>query len=331
MRVPLLCLALALPVWAEPTIRWIDHTGGARTARVQRTLAGTKGCVVVERADGKELRVPYLSLLEWIREDESVSEQRMLLAARTRVRAGVELDKAKDPLDQLASSGTKPWIRHYATAFRLLLALKQSEKAWPDRYAEFLERHPRSRFLAEILVERAHRLGEAEKEALPGIQCFRKAFLDADRSGGPRRQQFRSLSELAVQNQRNPMGETRKLRLQIWAWIGQDYPKPDVVFSACSLSAETDFERTALAVSWRNAHRYGHDLKGFRKPIQALLLASALLLPGSRAAIEFELGMLAAAEKRADDARKHLQAARKLDADRAARYRIDYELARLKR
>ena len=266
-----------------------------------------------------------------MREDEQIAAQRSLLEARTRVRAGVDMGKAAEPLDALAVSGTEPWVREYAVAFRTLLAIKRTEKDWAKRYEALLAAAPRSRFLAEILVARAHQLAMAEKDPTKGIEFFRDAFVDAGKGGAPRRWQFRCFAEAAIQNRRNPMRETGKLRAFIWGWVASEFPNPDLIFSAASHSAEIDFRLLALGAMWRTAQGHGHDLGGFEKSIETHRKSAALVLPGPRASIEEELGLIALAQKRVDDARKLLQAAHKLDSDRARRYRIDAALARCKR
>ena len=95
MRVLFVLLAMLLPAAAgEPTIRWLDATGGVRSTGVLRTISESGGTIKVEfkgRGESPKepdvLEVPLPSLLEFVREDDRVPEQKRLFDARTAVRA----------------------------------------------------------------------------------------------------------------------------------------------------------------------------------------------------------------------------------------------------
>ena len=143
MRALLILLTLALPAVAGGlTIRWLDATGGVRSDAVLRTISETGDTIRVEigktAENPKELVVPLPSLLEFIREDDRVPEQKRLFDARTAVRAGVDFDSVRPLLDRLVAGATQPWMREYADAARTILARRAGEKDSDKRIAAFL-------------------------------------------------------------------------------------------------------------------------------------------------------------------------------------------------
>ena len=208
MRVLIVTLAVATAALAgEPSIRWLDRTGGVRAAEVARTLAESGGVIKVELkgargTEPKVLKLPIADLLDFVREDPGVAEQKQLLDSRMAVRAGFDFARARPVLDRLAAKATAPWMREYAAAAGAILARKAGEKDAAKRIDAFLKEFPESRFVGEVIVERAWIVADSTEHATDKVEAFGDAFKEIRRRKGPHLVAYRCVPLVAAPNAR---------------------------------------------------------------------------------------------------------------------------------
>jgi len=334
MRALLVLLILALPAVAGgPTIRWLDATGGLRSDAVLRTISETGDAIRVEIGESgkkpKELAVPLTDLLEFIREDERTPEQKRLFDARTAVRAGVDFDSVRPLLDQLVANATQPWMREYAEAARSILARRAGEKDADKRIAAFLKRHPQSRFVAEVLIERAWLKSAKVIGATGKMEPFGDAFKEINRRGGPFVVAYRCIPLAARINSSVGGRPTRPVRRAILGGILEERPEPSAPEATVRYGGESWFDLGVLAVGWRRARAAGVKFDSFVNPIHELSESDGLALPEVRADIRLELATLCIAIGDTKRARSYLEATRKIPADAARRLLVERALRQL--
>lgn len=334
MRALLILLTLALPAVAGGlTIRWLDATGGVRSDAVLRTISETGDTIRVEigktAENPKELVVPLPSLLEFIREDDRVPEQKRLFDARTAVRAGVDFDSVRPLLDRLVAGATQPWMREYADAARTILARRAGEKDSDKRIAAFLKRYPRSRFVAEVLIELAWLKSAKVIGATGKIEPFGDAFKEINRRGGPFIVAYGSIPLAARINARVGGRPTLPVRRAILGGILEERPEPSAPEAAVRYGGESWFDLGVLAVGWRRARAAGVKFGSFVNPMHELSESDGLALPEVRTDVRLELATLCIALGDTKRARSYLEATRKFPADAARRLLVERALRQL--
>jgi hypothetical protein len=177
-----LCACVAA---AEPYVRWIDKTGGVQRREVDEVLAESASSLKLRLSGGEEFELALRSLLELVRERDSVAEERDLLRARQSALWGGELDEARPVLDRLAREGSKAWIRRDAACARAVLAAWAGEKDALERIEGTLKSHPDSRFTANLHVARARVQLRGAKSADKIFQTGEETFQEIGTAGGP--------------------------------------------------------------------------------------------------------------------------------------------------
>lgn len=313
-------------VYAAPSIRWIDKTGGVRASVVAKTISEAKGVAHVELADGVATKIPFRALLEWVREDEKKAEQMALLDARMRVRAGVRIKGVAAVLDGLATKGSAPWIREYALAARAILAVREQAADATKRADSFFKTYPTSRFGAELILERAHAEASPATTAKKGIGTYLTAFKAIQSQGGPVRVQFRCFDGCARFNARYAVESHRELLKLLRAEVAAAFPQKGLLAGTVELSSEADMQVAMLDVQAANARSVGLSIDGLAREYRQQTERTELNLPATRAAPWFRLGEIELVVGHLEIARKHFQRATKLDPSWARRYRVEAAL-----
>jgi len=335
MRVLIVTLAVATAALAgAPSIRWIDRTGGVRAAEVARTLEESGGMVEVELkgargTEPKVLKLPIADLLEFVREDPGVAEQKQLLESRMAVRAGLDFDRARPILDRLAAKATAPWMRDYAAAARAVLARKSGEKDAEKRIDAFLKDFPESRFVGEVIIERAWIVAASREHATDQVEAFGDAFKEIRRRKGPHFVAYRCVPLGAALNARvnaYPMVAMRRATLGTLEDEHADAPMTEMTVR---YTARLTFDTAVFATGWRRAIEADIDATPFLKSIGALVDNDSLMLGEVRVDGRVELAALAVAIGKPELARTYLLAAKEIPAGVARRMRIDHELSQL--
>jgi len=260
MRAVLVFLALAGSVRAAPVLRWLDATGGFHAAGVKRLIeeSGTSLKVELEPLASEPqkprvLTIPLTTVLEFVREDDRDEEQKRLLGARTLVRAGVDLKAASATLDLLSEKGREEWVREYAAAFRAIAGRKLAERDAAKRMTAFLRAHPKSRFVCEVLRERAWAESLQLTDPIALLNPLGKAFEEIGKRGGPFRVQYWCIRDAAQRNVDTQVVEMTSLLRTLRASI-KDI-RPDASAAEFTVRHSGDAERRILtaAYKWREA------------------------------------------------------------------------------
>ncbi len=335
MRVLIVVLSVAAATLAgAPSIRWIDHTGGVRAADVVRTLAESDGVIKVELKGATPekptlLELPIADLLEFVREDPRVAEQKQLLEARMAVRAGFDFDRARPILDRLVAKATAPWMREYAAAARAILARKAGEKDAAKRIDAFLKKFPESRFVGEVIIERAWIVADSKEHATDKVEAFGDAFREIRRRNGPHFVAYRCVPLAAALNARVNAQKMVTMRRAALGTLEEKHGDAPMTEMAVRYTAQTTFDIAVFATGWRRAIEAEVDAAPFLKSIGALVDGDSLMLAEVRVDGRIELAALAAAIGKPELARTYLLAAKEIPAGVARRMRIDHELSQL--
>jgi hypothetical protein len=184
LRAAALLLAAAA-AGAAPEARWIDATGGLRTARVVEVLSESVARVEVRLEGGEKVELSGRGLLSLVREREGVELERALLEAREAAAWGLDLDGARATLERVLADAPAAWVREYALAARAIVAERAGEKDAAERLEAFLRDHPDSRFVPDALLARARLRSAAETDVEKAQAPFAEANREIRRLGGP--------------------------------------------------------------------------------------------------------------------------------------------------
>ncbi|MHC4952251.1 MAG: hypothetical protein ACYTGZ_00050 [Planctomycetota bacterium] len=340
MRVVLVALALAIPASGAPlegpSIRWLDATGDAHRAAVKKTISESDTAIEVELKDpgkGKPatLKLKVADLLEFIREDRKVAEQRRLLDARTAVAAGLDLKNAAAALDSLAQEGSAAWIREYAAAFRAIAARRVGDKNAAQRIQAFLRAHPKSRFVFAVIHERAWIRSLALGGTKKSLEAFREGFEKIGAREGQLRVQYACLRDTAVRNTQVFAGEAVNMKGAMRGVLIEMRPKPSLAEITVRFSSGADWTIAEIGEFWRKAHAAKLPIGNYRDRLLTIEEGADLLLPGTRADLQLELGAIALAAGKKDEAKARFEQAKKEPAGAVHAYRAAHYLRELER
>jgi len=338
MRAVLVFLALAGSVRAAPVLRWLDATGGLQAAGVKRLIeeSGTSLKVELEplASDPRKTRVltiPLTKVLEFVREDDRDEEQKRLLGARTRVRAGVDLKAASATLDLLSEKGREEWVREYAAAFRAIAGRKLAERDAAKRMTAFLRAHPKSRFVCEVLRERAWAESLQLTDPIALLNPFGEAFKEVGKRGGPFRVQYWCIRDAAQRNVDTQVVEMSGLLRTLRSSIKD--VRPDASAAELTVRYSGDAERRILtaAYKWREAVEAELPTDTFKGHLGEIENGADLLLPDTRVNLRLEQAALAMAGKQFGPAQRYLGLASREQASLVQRLLIRRAEDQLKR
>lgn len=328
---PLVLLLLAWPAVAAPSVRWIDRVGDVHRQELQSVVSESAQCVTVKTTEGEVVEIPLFRVLTLVREDDRREEERALLRAREDVAAGLRLDAARPVLDRLAASGSRPWIREYASAARAVLAARAQEKDARKRIDTFLEEYAESRFVTEMYVADARLRARAPDRKDPLDVVFSRAFDKIEERQGPLLVRFgaavagfRLATELTpryVEMHKDAIGGLLNTKTK------------DVTDMAVHLAANSTDAWVRLDQALFDARRVialGHKPHGPLVAVDRLCRASAFLLPETRSDLYRERGLLRLACADPKGAREDLEEARRLAPDRVRREAAEHALQSLK-
>lgn len=183
MRAAFLLLLLAALARGEPTLRWLDKTGGVQQVTVAEVVKEDIVEIHVRALGGREHKVPTRHLLLLVREDDRDADQRALLLARLALQNGRIPKGAAPLLDRLAATGKPAWVREYASAARALLAAHGAEKGAAERVEAFARSWPNSRFRAHLRVAEALVAAHGKTKLAEVLRPFDKAQQAVSGSG----------------------------------------------------------------------------------------------------------------------------------------------------
>jgi len=339
MRFALVILTLAASVAAAPSVRWLDATGGLQIAGVKRLVDESGSVLKLElQKTGKDLSkdprmldLPLARLLEFVREDEQNPEQGRLLLARMSVRAGFDFDKSVATLDVIAEKASEAWMREYAAAFRAIAARKRGDKDASERIKRFLRAHPKSRFVSEVLRERAWLESLAQTEKLNILSPFGEAFKAIGKRGGPLRQQYGCLHDSAVRNTVAHISEMTILALTLSESIKERRPNPTLAELSVRHTVEAEWRVVAAGFKWREAVAVEVPTAAFREMLGMIENGADLLMPDTRVELRLEQAALAIATKRYKDAARYFELAGREQASYARRMQLERAKRQLER
>ena len=299
-----------------------------------RTLSESGGVIKVELkgargTEPKVLKLPIADLLDFVREDPGVAEQKQLLDSRMAVRAGFDFARARPVLDRLAAKATAPWMREYAAAAGAILARKAGEKDAAKRIDAFLKEFPESRFVGEVIVERAWIVADSTEHATDKVEAFGDAFKEIRRRKGPHFVAYRCVPLAAALNARVNAHSMVPMRRATLGTLKDEHADAPMTEMTVRYTARTTFDTAVFAIGWRRAIEADIDATPFLKPIGALVDGDSLMLAEVRVDGRVELAALATALGKPELARTYLLAAKEIPAGVARRMRVDHELSQL--
>jgi len=325
----LFLLALAPVAAAAPSVRWIDKLGNVHREGVAEVAEESTRQVKLKLANGEFTTLPTFRLLSFVRERDRVAEERALLAARLDVGAGLRLDEARPVLDRLAASGREAWVREYAAAARAELAERAGEPDAKKRLDAFLKAHPESRFVSRIHLARARIESRTTlKEPPLVITPFEEAFHRIGQAGGPAVDRFHAYVEAARRMYEEFEDEVNNFLTYIGAELDRELEEETdagvlLVSESCHVWAHLLVRKGQARVRAEKGQQPRIELREVRR----LRDRSRLLLPELRCDLNLQVGILARACGREDEAKAALEQARKLAPDPLRRAAVEKALA----
>jgi len=327
MRALLALILAAAPLAAGPSVRWIEKDGTVHDEEIHGVDKETAASLEVRLKNGKRLVVEGRFLLDLRREDERDDDQRALLQARRQVERHEADAKTIEVLDRL--SGSEGWVGEHASAYRAILAARSGEEGATKRVESYLEKHRESRLACDVRIARAWLLSRDEPVPEKMLEYFITAAESIEAAQGPIAASLGAFVEMSRRVADIPMTDLEFFVLstnilEMKATEASDY--------ATFLIA--NHARTTVLLEYWDRRRRAQEADG-QKVYNVLSgvkkLWDPLLLPETRASVQYSLGSLYEACGFPEQARRAYEAARNDAVDPRLRSEIDARLGRLKK